>query len=55
MCDRQIVEPFGHDLQRRSATASHEHSHKTIAHRSERRLDQLRDTAGINQEPRTSS
>jgi len=55
MCDRQIVKPFGHDLQRRSATAGHEHSHNAIPHRSERRLDQLRDPVPVNQEPRTSS
>jgi len=49
--NRQIVEPFGHDLQRRQTTARHEHSHEPVPHRGERRLDQLRYAVRVSQEP----
>src|SRR5262249_31017166 len=55
MCNRRIVQPLGHDLQRGPAPTGHEHSHETIAGRFERRLDHLRDAVRVNQEPRTSS
>ena len=48
---RRVVEPLGHDLQRRAASAGEDDPHDAIAHRRERRLDHPRDAVGIDQKP----